>query len=113
MVVVPSALVKQIMETCHLDRQTDTTVSNPVICPKLRVARFISAFWQSYEIELTQKEALLEQRYFTGSIPLLNPNHYSLRTCGGAEAFISTTIFMKCGEKTNSGGQEGYIMRTH
>ena len=90
--------------------QTDTTILNPVIYQKLRVARFNSALWQSYdlyEIRLTQKEAMLKQKYFTGSMPLLTPNH-NLKTCGGPEAFTSTAI-KKCG----SGGQEHYIQKTH
>ena len=42
--------------------------------PKLRVARFTSSLLQPCylnEIRLTQKDDLLEQMYFTGSIPLL------------------------------------------
>ena len=39
--------------------------------------------------------AMLEQMYFTGSKPLLSPNH-SHSTCGGPEDFTSTTIFKKC-----------------
>ena len=35
---------------------------------------------------------LYEGRYFTGSMPLLTPNH-SLQTCGDPEAFTTTTIF--------------------
>ena len=56
----------------------NTTVLNPVISPKLRVARFTSSLYEPYdlhEIRLTQKEALLEQKYFTGSMPLLTPDH--------------------------------------
>ena len=56
------------------------------------------------------KEDLLEQKYSTGSMHLLTPNH-SLRTCGGPEAFTSTTIFKKYGVKTSKGGQEGYILK--
>ena len=41
---------------------------------------------------------LMEQGYFTGSMPLLTPNH-SFRTCGDPKVFNSTKIFMKCGEK--------------
>ena len=42
----------------------------------------------------------MEQKYVKGSMPLPKHNH-SNKTCGGPEAFISTTIFKKCGgEKT-------------
>ena len=34
-------------------------------------------------------------------------------TCGGHEAFTSTTIFKICGGKSSSGGQECYILKTH
>ena len=40
----------------------------------------------------------MEQKYFTGCLPLLTPNN-SFKTCGGPEAFTSTTIFKKCGGK--------------
>ena len=60
-----------------------------------------------------QKEALLEQRYSTGSMPLLTSNH-SFMTCGGPEAVTSATILMKCGVKTSSvGGQEHNILKTN
>ena len=66
-----------IHQSKHLSvRQTDTTVLNPVISPKLRLARFTSALWQSHdhhEIGLTQKEALLEREYFTGACRSLHP----------------------------------------
>ena len=53
--------------------------------PKYMVARFTSTLWEFYdlhEIHLTQKEALLERRYSSGSMPSLTPNH-SAKTCGG------------------------------
>ena len=81
--------------------QPDSTVLNPVISPKLWVARFTSMLWQSYilhEIQLTQEEALLEPTSFTGSMPLSTPNH-SFKTCGGLEAFTSTTILRNVVEK--------------
>ena len=53
-----------------------------------------------------QKEALLEQKYYSGSMPLLTPNH-SFRTCGGPK------IFNKCGGNTSSVEQECYILKTH
>ena len=36
---------------------------------------------------------MLEQEYFTGSRPLVTPNH-SFRTCGGPETFTSATIWL-------------------
>ena len=45
-----------------------------IIFQKPRVVRFASTLGQSYdlnEIQLTQREALLEHGYFTGSMPLL------------------------------------------
>ena len=74
----------------------------------------MSFFYQPYdlrEIRLMSKECLLERQYFTVCMSLLTPNH-SFMTCGGPEAFTSTTIFMKCGGKTSSGGQERYILKT-
>ena len=44
-------------------------------------------------------------------MPLLTPNH-SYKTCGGPEAFTSTTILKKCGAKTSSERQECYILKT-
>ena len=64
-----------------------------------------------HDTELTQKEKLY-QNNFTGSMPLLTPNH-SFRTCGGPEAVTSATTTKKCCGKTSSGGQEGYILKTH
>ena len=49
----------------------DTVVLNLVISPELGVAYFASTLWQSYDIhkiQATQKEDLLERRYFTGSM---------------------------------------------
>ena len=59
-----------------------------------------------------KNEALLMQKYLTGSMTLLTVNH-SFMTCGGPEAFTSTTIFEKGGGKTSSVGQEHYILKTH
>ena len=87
----------------------DTTVLDPMVSNKLRVARYTPALLQSYDlhkIQLTQKGALLEQMYFAGSMPLFIPNH-SFMICGGPEAITSATIFEKCGGKTSSGRQEG------
>ena len=50
-----------------------------------------------------KKDDLFEQRYFTGSMPLLTPNHI-FKICDGPEAFTFSSIFMKGGEKTCSGG---------
>ena len=58
--------------------QTDTNILNLVISPKQGVARFTSTIWQSYnlqEIQLTQKETLVEKKNYRGSMPLLTPNH--------------------------------------
>ena len=68
---------------------TDTTVINLITFAKLRVAKFTSSLKQSYDlrdIRLKQKEALLEQKYCTESMPLLTNNH-RFQTCGGPEAF--------------------------
>ena len=44
-------------------------------------------------------EELLERSYFTGSVPFLSTS-YSSKTCGGPDdAFTSTTVFEKCGDK--------------
>ena len=57
-----------------------------------------------------KKEALLQQKYFTRSIPLLTPNH-SYKTCHGLNVVTSTTISKKCGGKQDrEGGQERYIL---
>ena len=45
-------------------------------------------------------KAMLEQKYLIGSMPLLTQN-YTSKTCGGAEAYTSTTMFKKCHEKTS------------
>ena len=71
----------------------NANVLKPAISPKLRVARFTSTWWQSYdlhEIKLTQKEALLGQRYFSFSMPLLTPTH-SFKTCSGNVTKFSTS----------------------
>ena len=96
------------------DRQTDTTALNPAISTKLRVSRSTSSLYKQddlLEIQLTQKEDLLEQTYFTGSMPLPTPNH-CYKTCGGSEKFSPTTTFKKYGGKTSLGEQERYILKT-
>ena len=55
---------------------------------------------------------MLEQKHFTEGMDLPTSNHGS-RTCDGPIAFTPTTIFEKCVVKANSGGQEGYILKTH
>ena len=64
------------------------------------------------EILLTQKEGLLERTYLTECMPLLTLSH-SFETCGGHDAFTSTTIIEKCGGKISFGGQERYILKIH
>ena len=44
------------------------------------------------KLKQTQKEDLLEQKYFTGSTQLLTPNH-SFKACGSPE--VLTTISKK------------------
>ena len=83
-----------------IHKQKDTTVVN-LVTPMMGVVRFISTLWKFYDlhdIQKTSKEALLERKYFTGSMPLLTPNH-GYKTCGCPEAFTSTTICKKCGVK--------------
>ena len=46
------------------------------------------------------------------SIPLLITN-YSFETCSVPEALTSTTVIEKYFVKTNSGGKERYIQKTH
>ena len=53
-------------------------------------------------IQVIQKEALSEQRYFTGSMPLLTANH-AFETCVAFKAFTSTTSFKICGGNTSLG----------
>ena len=43
-------------------------------------------------------EDFLEQKHFTGSMPLPTPNH-SFKTCGDPEDLTSTTIAKKCSVK--------------
>ena len=62
--------------------------------------------------KLTQKQDLLEWKYFTGSMSLFTPSH-NFRKCGSPEALASTTIYEKCGVKTSSGGQEHYCLKIH
>ena len=47
---------------------------------------FVTALWSQLN-STDKKEDLLEQRYPSGSMPLL----------GGPESFISTSVFKKCG----------------
>ena len=62
--------------------------------------------------QLRQKEDLLEQKYLTGSMPLLATNH-SYTTCDGPEALTSITILKKLGKTTSSGGEECYTVKTN
>ena len=65
------------------------------------MARFTSVLWQSCDfqkIQLIQKEDLLEQKYFTGHMPLITSNH-SFNTYGAAEILTSVTFIKKCGGK--------------
>ena len=55
---------------------------------------FVTVLW-SWKNSTDKKEALLEQKYFTGSMPLLTPNHSS-KTCGSPEPFTSITIVKTC-----------------
>ena len=41
----------------------------------------------------------MEQKYFTGNMPLLTANHTIKTCCGPDDAFTSTTIFEKHGVK--------------
>ena len=54
----------------------------------------------------------MERKYFTGSMPLLTPNHCS-KTCGGSVALTSIEVLKKCDAKTSSGRQERYILKTN
>ena len=36
-----------------------------------------------------------------------------IKTCGGLEAFITTSLCRKCGGTTGSEGLEHYILKTH
>ena len=49
-----------------------------------------------HKLKMIQEEDLLEQKYFTGSMPLLTPNQH-FKICCGPEVFPSTTIFKKHG----------------
>ena len=85
-------------------RQIDTIALIPTISKNRGWPLFTSSLEQSYdlhEIQLTLKEDLLEQKYVTGSIHLLTPNH-NFMSCGGPEAFTSTTIFETFCGKTSS-----------
>ena len=87
--------------------QTDNTVLDLVISLKLSVATFPQTLQQSYdfhEIQLTQiKRGFVRVKVSHREHDLAYPN-YSLKTCGGPEAFTSATIFKKCGGKASSGG---------
>ena len=68
---------------------------------KLRLCGTKMLYWE-HTIAYTQsqfdtKEGFVEQMYFTGSTPLLAPNH----------------SFMTCSGKTRSGVQKCYILGTH
>ena len=91
--------------------QSDTTVLNPVISPKLSVARFTSILEQSHdlhEILLNQKEALLDKKYSTGSIPLLTPaialGHVAVQRILPLPQILRNVV-----EKTSGVGQEHCI----
>ena len=94
---------------------SDTSVLHLVISKKHEADQIHLMLWQSHVLEknqLTWKEYLLEQKYFTGSMPLLNPNHI-FRTCGGPDVLTLTTIFKKCGVWTNSGELYCYTLKSH
>ena len=110
-----STHMQKHLPTVHKHRQTDTTAINLVISPKLRVAGFAPYLREPRdlnEISLTQKEAFLEHKYLTGSMPWLNPNH-NCKTCGSPEAFTSTTNFKKCAMISSSRDEEYYILKDH
>ena len=91
--------------------QADSTALNAVISSKIWETRFTLVLWQSYdlnEIQLTQKEAMLERAYYTESMP-----SHNFWTFGGPEAFISTKMFLKCSGKTSSGGQWPCFLKTN
>ena len=46
------------------------------------------------DIQLTQKENLLERKYLTGSMSLSTPNN-TFRTCGAPQASSSTTCVLR------------------
>ena len=71
------------------DRQTDTIVLNPVISPEREGDRIHLNVVKDFDLEklkLMQKLDLLEQKYFTWSMPLLTPSH-SFQTCGWVSAW--------------------------
>ena len=93
---------------------TYITALNPVISPKLRMARLTSTLRLSYdlhEIRLSQTEALLEQKYFTGSMPLLTPTTLSRHDVVLRLSSIPHCFEMWC--IISSGGQERYILKAH
>ena len=66
----------------------DSTVLNPAISQKLKLARFPTTLWQSYdlhEISLTEKEDFLKEKYITGSMPLPTLIH-NYKACSGPKA---------------------------
>ena len=74
---------------------------HPVICPIVRAARFYLIHVSlriPMKFDQHTKGALLEQKYLTGSMNLITPNH-SFKSCRDLEAFISTIIYKKCGRK--------------
>ena len=77
------------------------------------VARFTSIFLQSddlHETRLTQKDAMLEEKFFTRSMPK-HTNH-TFKTCEGPKTFPFTTISKTCGGKTSSGKKEFNVLKT-
>ena len=93
-------------------RQTDTTVLNPIISLKERVARFTSSLFEPCDINenrLTQIKVFVGAKIFYRKHALAYPNHSS-KTCGGPEACTSTTIIKKCGGKIAQ-GHEHYILK--
>ena len=100
---------------CDRYRLTDTTFLNPVISPEPQGDQIhlnvVKAF-DLHKLKLTQKDDLLELKYYTGSMPLLSPKT-CFKTCGCPEVLTSTTIYKKCGVKTHSGRQARYILKAH
>ena len=81
---------------------------------KLRVSRFTTTLWQSYDpqkIQLTWKEALLEQNTLQGACPCLPPT--TVLRHGHPKVFSSTIFFKKFGVSTSSGRQERYVLKTN
>ena len=81
---------------------------NPVISPEAQVGKIfkvnvVKAF-NRQKLELTHKEDLLEQKYFTGSMPFLTHNH-CFNICGSPKALIHTTTFKKYSLKSRLEGR--------